>query len=117
MVGFNVRIDWLSNPFGEEMLYLEMFSVPFTVLFTVSMINVVNLIDGLDGLAAGVSSIAAVTILLVALQQNIWVVAILTAAQPAAPLVFCITILIRLGFLWATQAVCFWALCWQAFPF
>ena len=88
MVGFNVRIDWLSNPFGEEMLYLEMFSVPFTVLFTVSMINVVNLIDGLDGLAAGVSSIAAVTILLVALQQNIWVVAILTAALAGSALGF-----------------------------
>lgn len=88
MVLFNVRIDWLTNPFGGEMFYLELFSIPFTVLFTVSMINVVNLIDGLDGLAAGVSTIAAVTILLVALQQNFWVVAILTAALAGSSLGF-----------------------------
>ena len=70
MVGFNVRIDWLSNPFGEEMLYLEMFSVPFTVLFTVSMINVVNLIDGLDGLAGGLLAISFSAFGVIALLQG-----------------------------------------------
>jgi UDP-GlcNAc:undecaprenyl-phosphate GlcNAc-1-phosphate transferase len=41
---------------------------------------VVNLIDGLDGLAAGVSAIASITVILVAVQQGVFPVAILTAA-------------------------------------
>ena len=40
----------------------------------------VNLIDGLDGLAAGVSAIASVTVIMVALQQGLYPVAVLTAA-------------------------------------
>lgn len=79
LIMFNIRIEWLTNPFGD-MIYLDYFSVPLTILWVVSLTNTVNLIDGLDGLAAGVSTIASVTILLVALQQNFWVVAILTAA-------------------------------------
>lgn len=76
---FGVRIEWLTNPFGD-MIFLDYLSTPITVLWIVSLTNTVNLIDGLDGLAAGVSTIASVTILMVALQQNFWIVAILTAA-------------------------------------
>lgn len=87
LVLFDIRIDWLSNPFGD-MIYLDYLSVPLTVLWIVSMTNTVNLIDGLDGLAAGVSTIAATTILLVALQQNFIAVAILTAALAGSALGF-----------------------------
>jgi len=87
LVLFNVRIEWLTNPFGE-MLYLDYLSIPVTIMWVVSLTNTVNLIDGLDGLAAGVSTIASVTILLVALQQNFWVVAILTAALAGSALGF-----------------------------
>jgi UDP-GlcNAc:undecaprenyl-phosphate/decaprenyl-phosphate GlcNAc-1-phosphate transferase len=87
LVMFNVRIEWLTNPFGD-MIYLDYFSIPLTILWVVSLTNTVNLIDGLDGLAAGVSTIAAVTILMVALQQNLWVVAILTAALAGSALGF-----------------------------
>jgi len=80
-------IEWLTNPFGE-MLYVDYFSVPLTILWVVGLTNTVNLIDGLDGLAAGVSTIASITILLVALQQNFWTVAILTAALAGAALGF-----------------------------
>lgn len=76
---FGVRIEWLTNPFGG-MIYLDYLSIPLTVLWLISLTNTVNLIDGLDGLAAGVSTIASVTILLVAAQQSFWIVAILTAA-------------------------------------
>jgi UDP-GlcNAc:undecaprenyl-phosphate GlcNAc-1-phosphate transferase len=76
---FGVRIEWLTNPFGG-MIYLEYLSIPLTVLWVVSLTNTVNLIDGLDGLAAGVSTIASVTILLMAAQQNFWTVAILMSA-------------------------------------
>ncbi|MBO6304132.1 MAG: undecaprenyl/decaprenyl-phosphate alpha-N-acetylglucosaminyl 1-phosphate transferase [Selenomonadaceae bacterium] len=76
---FNVRIEFISDPFGDY-LFLEEFAIPVTVLWIVSLTNTVNLIDGLDGLAAGVSAIACVTIFLVALEQNVFVVAFLTAA-------------------------------------
>jgi UDP-GlcNAc:undecaprenyl-phosphate/decaprenyl-phosphate GlcNAc-1-phosphate transferase len=87
LVVFNIRIEWLTNPFGD-MIYLHYWSVPLTVLWVVSLTNTINLIDGLDGLAAGVSTIASLTILLVALQQNFWLVAILTAALAGGALGF-----------------------------
>jgi UDP-GlcNAc:undecaprenyl-phosphate GlcNAc-1-phosphate transferase len=76
---FGVRIEWLNNPWGGY-FYLDYLSIPFTVFWIVSFTNVVNLIDGLDGLAAGVSAIASVTIIMVALQQGMYQVAVLTAA-------------------------------------
>lgn len=79
LVMFDIRIEWLTNPFGE-MLYVDYLAIPLTIIWVVSLTNTVNLIDGLDGLAAGVSTIASITILLVALQQNFVAVAILTAA-------------------------------------
>ncbi len=87
LVLFNVRIEWITNPFGD-MIYLHYWSIPLTVLWVVGLTNTLNLIDGLDGLAAGVSTIASVTILLVALQQNFWTVAILTAALAGSALGF-----------------------------
>ena len=87
LVMFDIRIDWLTNPFGE-MLYVDYLAIPLTIIWVVSLTNTVNLIDGLDGLAAGVSTIASVTILLVALQQNFWTVAVLTAALAGSALGF-----------------------------
>ena len=44
--------------------------------------------DGLDGLAAGVSAIASVTVILVALQQGFYSVAVVTAALAGATIGF-----------------------------
>ncbi len=87
LVMFDIRIEWLTNPFGD-MLYVDYFAIPLTIIWVVSLTNTVNLIDGLDGLAAGVSTIASLTILLVALQQNFVSVAILTAALAGSALGF-----------------------------
>ena len=87
LVLFDIRIEWISNPFGE-MIYLEYFSIPLTVFWVVSLTNTVNLIDGLDGLAAGVATIAAVTIVLVAMQQNFITVVILASAIAGGSLGF-----------------------------
>jgi UDP-GlcNAc:undecaprenyl-phosphate GlcNAc-1-phosphate transferase len=84
---FDIRIDWLTNPFGD-MVYVDYFSIPLTILWVVGLTNTVNLIDGLDGLAAGVSTIASITILLVALQQGFGIVAILTAALAGSAMGF-----------------------------
>ncbi len=79
VVGFGVRIDFVTDPFGGY-LYLEWFAIPATMFWLVGLTNTVNLIDGLDGLAAGVAAIASFTILLIALEQNFVLVAVLTAA-------------------------------------
>lgn len=79
LVLFDVRIDFVSGPFGD-LIYLEYLAIPVTLFWIVGLTNTVNLIDGLDGLAAGVSTIAAITIFLVALQQNNLLIAVLTAA-------------------------------------
>lgn len=87
VVYFDVRIDVITDPFGDY-LYLEYLAVPATVFWIVGLTNTVNLIDGLDGLAAGVSTIASLTIMLVALQEDVMIVALFTAALAGAALGF-----------------------------
>lgn len=83
VIVFDVRIDFITDPFGDY-IYTEWLAVPLTIFWIVGLTNTVNLIDGLDGLAAGVATIAAVTIMMVALQQSIMLVAVLTAALAGA---------------------------------
>ena len=83
VVYFDVRIDVITDPFGDY-LYLEYLAAPATVFWIVGLTNTVNLIDGLDGLAAGVSTIASITIMLVALQEDVMIVALFTAALAGA---------------------------------
>jgi len=59
---FGLRVEFLTNPFSDEMITLGFLSIPVTVLWIVSITNAVNLIDGLDGLAGGTSCIAALTL-------------------------------------------------------
>ena len=88
VLGFDIKIDFITDPFGD-FIYLESFiAVPATIFWLVGLTNTVNLIDGLDGLAAGVSAIASVAILLVALQQNFLLVAIMTGALAGAAVGF-----------------------------
>lgn len=89
---FDVRIDFVTDPFGEY-FYFDNLSIPYLAVFVtmfwlVGLTNTVNLIDGLDGLAAGVASIASITILLVALEQNFILVAVMTAALAGAAVGF-----------------------------
>ena len=55
-----------------------------TILWIVGITNAVNLIDGLDGLAVGVSSIAAITMLAVALLTENMMIAVTMAALAGA---------------------------------
>lgn len=83
VIGFDVRVDFITDPRGD-VIYLEWLAVPATLFWLVGLTNTVNLIDGLDGLAAGVAGLAATTIFLVALQQNFYLITILTAALAGA---------------------------------
>ena len=87
LVAFDIRIDFITDPFGD-FIFLEYLAIPVTIFWIVGITNTVNLIDGLDGLAAGVSTIATVTILLVALQSGDLPVVFLTAALAGASLGF-----------------------------
>ena len=86
-VFFDVRVDFITDPLGDY-IYLEWLAVPVTIFWLVGLTNTVNLIDGLDGLAAGVSGLAAITILLVAMEQHFFLITILTAALAGAALGF-----------------------------
>lgn len=87
LVFFGIRIDFITNPFGN-FIFLEYLAVPVTIFWVVGITNTVNLIDGLDGLAAGISTIATITIMLIALQDANMMVALLAAALAGATLGF-----------------------------
>ena len=64
------------------------FGVPLTILWIVAVTNTINLIDGLDGLAAGISSIAALTFIVISLIKGSIGEALLAAALLGACLGF-----------------------------
>lgn len=69
-VWHGVVIEMIANPLpfiGGDYWDFGIMAVPITVVWIVAVTNSVNLIDGLDGLADGVSSIAALTMLIIAL--------------------------------------------------
>ena len=82
-----VRIEIVSNPnifSAAEYLKFGALSIPITVFWIVAITNSVNLIDGLDGLAVGVSTIASVTMFVIALVVAEGNVAIILAALVGA---------------------------------
>ena len=86
-----VVIETLSNPnvFSQNPYWnLDWLAVPVTVLWIVGITNAVNLIDGLDGLACGVSTISALTMLVIALLVSEGNIAIIMASLVGACLGF-----------------------------
>lgn len=61
-----IQIEMINLPFGG-MMDFGYLSIPLTILWIVGITNAINLIDGLDGLAAGVSTIALITIAIMAI--------------------------------------------------
>jgi UDP-GlcNAc:undecaprenyl-phosphate GlcNAc-1-phosphate transferase len=66
VMAFGVRIDFLSNPFGDGMIALGWLAYPITLAWLIAVSNAVNWFDGIDGLAAGVSAISAIFLALMA---------------------------------------------------
>lgn len=71
VIWHGVDINMLTNPFypyfGPEILHMGIWGYIVTVLWIVGVTNAVNLIDGLDGLAVGTSTIACITLFIIAL--------------------------------------------------
>lgn len=83
----DLQIKLFTNltPFSDEpFFHLGILAIPVTIIWIVGITNAVNLIDGLDGLAVGVSSIAAITMLAVALLTGNMAIAITMAALAGA---------------------------------
>lgn len=57
IIGFGVKLPWLSNPFGG-LVILGSFGWLLAITWMVGLSNVINWLDGVNGLAAGVSAIA-----------------------------------------------------------
>ncbi|MDE7245097.1 MAG: undecaprenyl/decaprenyl-phosphate alpha-N-acetylglucosaminyl 1-phosphate transferase [Oscillospiraceae bacterium] len=85
-VWHGVVIEAIANPLPVGGGYLEfgIMAVPITVIWIVAVTNSVNLIDGLDGLADGVSTIAALTMLVLALLLDDLEMAVICAALVGA---------------------------------
>ncbi len=65
--------NWLRIDFGW-------FSWVFTIVWIVGITNAVNLSDGLDGLAAGISAVACGVIAILAVHNNVVIMAVLMLA-------------------------------------
>lgn len=77
-----LQIDYINLPFYGQFDFGYL-SIPITIIWIIGITNAINLIDGLDGLAAGVSTIALISITVMAvIMGNVFVVA--TAAILAA---------------------------------
>ncbi len=85
---FDVKIEYIYSPLGNRWIHFGAWSGVLTIFWIISLVNVVNFIDGLDGLAAGISSIAALTLLLVSLQNHFSSAIVLTAALAGAAIGF-----------------------------
>lgn len=81
-----VVIETIANPlpFGGDYLNFGIWAIPITVIWIVAVTNSVNLIDGLDGLADGVSTIGALTMLIIALLMGDIPMAIICGAMVGA---------------------------------
>ncbi|MFC5588799.1 glycosyltransferase family 4 protein [Sporosarcina soli] len=77
-----LQIEFINLPFIGQIDFGYL-SIPITIIWIIGITNAINLIDGLDGLAAGVSTIALISISVMAMiMGDLFVVA--TAAILAA---------------------------------
>ncbi|MFS0575577.1 MraY family glycosyltransferase [Sporosarcina sp. 179-K 3D1 HS] len=70
-----LQIEFINLPFIGQ-LDFGYLSIPITIIWIIGITNAINLIDGLDGLAAGVSTIALISITVMAvLMADVFVIA------------------------------------------
>lgn len=72
----NTTIENLGPLFGTQSISLGVWSIPFTVLITVGLINAINMVDGIDGFAGSLSAVALCLIAATAFYNNAHQVAI-----------------------------------------
>lgn len=84
-----VFIERVMNPFTNELyIFPYLFTVAFTLVWIMGMINTINFLDGLDGLATGVGAIVSVVLSIHMLREGQYSVALLPLALLGATLGF-----------------------------
>ena len=87
--GAGLQLADIGDPFGTGILPMGRFTVIFTVVVALTVINAYNLIDGLDGLAGSMATIALLCVAIVAGPGNVFgVTALVVVAAIAGFLVF-----------------------------
>lgn len=72
VVAFGITVPLIENPFAPGyIVFPGVVAILFTVVWVVGMINSINFIDGLDGLSSGIGLIAAVTLGLLSLSDQL----------------------------------------------
>ena len=84
-----LQIEFINLPFGG-VIEFGFLSIPVTIIWIIGITNAINLLDGLDGLAAGVSSIALISLSVMALLMGDMFVVATTAILAASSLGFLI---------------------------
>ena len=84
LMGFGVRIEFITNPFSEGVIGLTWLAGPVTALWIFGLTKTVDLMDGLDGLAAGIGAIAAGCLAFIAYHSAQPSVALMAAALSGA---------------------------------
>jgi UDP-GlcNAc:undecaprenyl-phosphate GlcNAc-1-phosphate transferase len=67
-------VTFIANPLGGSSRLLELpipIGIGFSIAWIVGMMNSINFIDGLDGLSSGIGLIAAVTLGLISMTQDV----------------------------------------------
>jgi UDP-GlcNAc:undecaprenyl-phosphate GlcNAc-1-phosphate transferase len=86
---FLVFIERVMNPFTDELfIFPYWFTVAFTLVWIMGMINTINFLDGLDGLAAGVGAIVSAVLAIHMMREGQFSVALLPLALLGATLGF-----------------------------
>jgi UDP-GlcNAc:undecaprenyl-phosphate GlcNAc-1-phosphate transferase len=84
-----VFIERVMNPFTNELtVFPYWFTVAFTLVWIMGMINTINFLDGLDGLASGVGAIVSTFLAIHMLREGQLSVALLPLALLGATLGF-----------------------------
>ena len=87
--GANVHLADIGDPFGTGVISMGRFTVIFTLVVTITMINAYNLVDGLDGLAGSLALVALLSVATVAGINNVFgAAALVVAASVVGYLIF-----------------------------
>ncbi len=78
--GAGLQLSDIGDPFGTGLISMGRFTVLFTLVVSLTLINAYNFVDGLDGLAGSMALIALLSVAIVAGPNNAFGAAALIAA-------------------------------------
>ena len=78
--GANLQLVDIGDPFGTGVISMGRFTVIFTLVVAITMINAYNLVDGIDGLAGSLAIVALLAIAAVAGTNSMFGAAAVTVA-------------------------------------